>query len=104
MNQLYLVSLIHEIMPRFKDLINIKLVFFAFFQVILRNLLKCIFAVLRPLNFLIQAAVTYLENSEKLFPPLRTEIRAETTFQVLPFENHSFEPVVANLKLLKILF
>ena len=70
---------------------------------ILRNLLKCIFAVLRPLNFLIQAAVTYLENSEKLFPPLRT-LRAETTFQVLPFENHSFEPVVANLKLLKILF
>ena len=81
-----------------------KKFFFAFFQVILRNLLKCIFAVLRPLNFLIQAAVTYLENSEKLFPPLRTEIRAETTFQVLPFENHSFEPVVANLKLLKILF
>ena len=68
---------------------------------ILRNLLKCIFAVLRPLNFLIQAAVTYLENSEKLFPPLRTLIRAETTFQVLPFENHSFEPVVAKLELLK---
>ena len=68
---------------------------------ILRNLLKCIFAVLRPLNFPIQAAVTYLENSEKLFPPLRTLIRAETTFQVLPFENHSFEPVVAKLELLK---
>ena len=68
---------------------------------ILRNLLNCIFAGLGPLNFLIQAAVTYLENSEKLFPPLRTLIRAETTFQVLPFENHSFEPVVAKLELLK---
>ena len=82
--------------------------FVCVFQLILRNLLKCIFAVLGPLNFLIQAltAVTYLENSEKLFPRLLRAFirRAETTYQVLPFENHSFEPVVANLRLLKILF